>query len=284
MLGAAVGRFRIQARLGRGGFGETWLGVHEETQGKVAIKILHPDVAAHPVMSLVYDEVRVMSRMATSGIAKIYDAMALPHTLPRNTAYLITDLVDGEPLQHRIARGRHSTTQLADIIEQTANALVAASAAGVMHGNLKPSNIFIVKDPDRQSGERVVVVDFAHSKLVAAFADHAGAGYLAPEQYGNGKVDWRADAYALGCIAFELGCQRPPFLADSWDKLRSKHAKDPAPTLRSFVPDASAALDRLVARMLEKNPMERPKTMKDIAKLFQLMVGLEAPLGETVKD
>ncbi len=282
MLGAAVGRFRIQARLGRGGFGETWLAVHEETQGRVAIKILHPDVAAHPVMSLVQDEVRLMSRMSASGIAKIYDAMALPHTLPKSTAYLITDFVDGEPLGHRIARGRHSTTQLADIIEQAATALVTASASGVMHGNLKPSNLFIVKDPDRQSGERVVVVDFAHSKLVAAFADHAGAGYLAPEQYGNSKVDWRADAYALGCIAFELGCQRPPFTGDSWDKLRSKHAKDLAPSLRSYVPDASAALDRLIARMLEKNPMERPKTMKDIAKLFQLMVGLEPPLGETV--
>jgi len=70
----------------------------------------------------------------------------------------------------------------------------------------------------------------------------------------------------------------------SWDKLRGKHVKDAPPNLRSFVPDASASLDRLIARMLEKNPAERPKKMQDIAKLFQLMVGYEAPLGETVKD
>jgi serine/threonine-protein kinase len=288
MLGAAIGRFRIQAQLGRGGFGEVWLAVHEDTQGKVAIKILDPAVAAHPVMTLVNDEVRVMSRVAATGIAKIYDASMLPHNLPRGSAYLITDFVEGESLQARIQRGRHSTTQLADIIEQSANALVIAANVGVNHHDLKPSNIFIVKDSDRASGERAVLVDFAQAKLMAAFPDKGNAGYMAPEQYTTNKIDWRADAYALGCIAFELGTQRPLFAVpaggDVWDKLRAKHVKDIAPNMRSFVPDASAALDRLVARMLEKNPVERPKSMKDISKLFQLMVGLEAPLGETVKD
>jgi serine/threonine protein kinase len=107
---------------------------------------------------------------------------------------------------------------------------------------------------------------------------------MAPEQGQNAKADWRIDAYSLGCIAFELGCQRTVFIANSWDALRKKHQTEKPPNLRSFVPDASAALDRLVARMLEKNPAERPKSMKDISKLFQLMVGYEAPLGETVKD
>jgi len=280
MLGAAIGSFRIQARLGRGGFGEVWLASHDETQHKVAIKLFHPAVAAHPALQLCFDEARVLSRLAAGGIAKIYDA----NILPNGVAYMIQDFVEGDSLLARIAYSRHSTTQLADIIEQTANALVAAANAGVLHNNLKPSNIFIVKDSDRASGERVVVVDFAHGRLVSALPSSGNAGYMAPEQQGGTKGDWRMDAYSLGCIAFELGCQRPVFAADSWDKLRSKHAKDTPPNLRSFVPDASAALDRLVARMLEKNPLERPKSMKDISKLFQLMVGYEAPLGETVKD
>ena len=281
MLGVAIGKFRIQARLGSGGFGEVWLAAHEEPpHNKVAIKLFRPEVSAHPAMLLAFDEARTLSRMATAGIAKIYDG----NHLQSGQAYLIRDYIEGDSLMQRIAYGRHSSTQLADVIEQTSNALVAAASAGVFHNNVKPSNIFIVKDPDRASGERAVVVDFAHGRLVSAFPDRGNAAYMAPEQQAGTKGDWRIDAYALGCIAFELGCQRAVFLADSWDKLRGKHARDQAPNLRSFVPDASAALDRLVARMLEKNPLERPKSLKDISKLFQLMVGYEAPLGETVKD
>ncbi len=280
MLGAAIGKFRIQNRLGSGGFGETWQAAHEDGGNKVAIKLFRQEVSQSPAFGLAIDEARTISRMAVGGVARIYDA----NLLSNGQAYLIQDYIEGETLMQRIAYGRHSTSQLADIIEQSANALVAAANQGVIHNNLKPSNIFIVKDSDRQSGERVVVVDFAHGKLVSAMPQFGHAGYLAPEQGQGSKNEWRMDAYALGCIAFELGCQRPVFLGDSWDKLRAKHVKDMAPNLRSFVPDASASLDRLIARMLEKNPAERPKKMQDIAKLFQLMVGYEAPLGETVKD
>jgi len=280
MIGAAIGKFRIHNRLGSGGFGETWHAAHEETGGQVAIKVFRPDISQHTIFGQAIDEARLISRMANAGVARIYDA----NHLPTGQAYMIRDYLDGQTLTQRIAYGRHSATQLADIIEQSANALVAAANAGVLHNNLKPSNIFVVRDTDRASGERVVIVDFAHGKLVSAFPQFGHAGYLAPEQGTASKNDWRIDAYALGCIAFELGCQRPVFLADSWDKLRGKHVKEAAPNLRSFVPDASASLDRLIARMLEKNPMERPKKMQDIAKLFQLMVGYEAPLGETVKD
>ncbi len=279
MLGAAIGKFRIQARLGSGSFGESWAATHDETGGRVTIKLFRPEVSGALFLQAV-EEARAISNLAHTAIARIYDA----NHLQNGQAYMIRDYVDGETLTQRIAYGRHSTTQLADIIEQTANALVAAAARGVIHNNVKPSNLFIVKDPDRASGERIVVVDFAHGKLVSAMPQLGHPGYLAPEQGQGSKPDWRIDAYALGCIAFELGCQRPVFLGDSWDTVRGKHVKDAPPNLRSFVPDASASLDRLIARMLEKNPAERPKKMQDIAKLFQLMVGYEAPLGETVKD
>lgn len=282
MIGAAIGRFRIQSRLGAGGFGEVWLAAHEEPpHNQVAIKLFHPEVSANPAIQQCFEEARVLSRVAAPGIAKLYEG----NWLPNGQAYLIQDYVAGTSLMHRIAYGRHSATQLADIISQAANALVTAAGMGVLHHNLKPSNLFVVEDPSRRSGERVVVVDFAHAKLIAAMPERGGAGYMAPEQAPGARAgDWRVDAYALGCIAFELGCQRSVFIAPSWDQLRAKHQKEPAPNLRSLVPDATAALDRLVARMLEKNPNERPKSMKDIAKLFELMVGYDAPLGETVKD
>jgi len=280
MLGAAIGKFRISARLGAGNLGESWAAQHEETGGNVVIKLFRTEISQSPVFLQAVEEARAVSGLAHAGIARIYDA----NHLSNGQAYMIRDYIDGDTLMQRIAYGRHSTTQLADIIEQTANALVAAAARGVFHNDVKPTNIFIVKDADRASGERVVVVDFAHGKLITAFPQLGHPGYMAPELNVGVKPDWRLDAYSLGCIAFELGCQRPVFLGDSWDTVRGKHVKDPPPNLRSFVPDASASLDRLIARMLEKNPTERPKKMQDIAKLFQLMVGYEAPLGETVKD
>lgn len=280
MIGAAIGKFRIQARLGAGNLGESWAAAHEETGGRVTIKLFRQEISQSAIFLQAVEEARTISNLAHTGIARIYDA----NHLQNGQAYMIRDYIEGDTLMQRIAYGRHSTTQLADIIEQTANALVAAAARGVFHCNVKPSNLFIVKDPDRASGERVVVADFAHGKLITAYPQLGHPGYLAPEMQPGVKPDWRIDAYSLGCIAFELGCQRPVFLGDSWDTVRNKHVKDAPPNLRSFVPDASASLDRLIARMLEKNPAERPKKMQDIAKLFQLMVGYEAPLGETVKD
>jgi serine/threonine-protein kinase len=280
MIGAAIGKFRIQARLGAGNLGESWAAAHEETGGRVTIKLFRQEISQSAIFLQAVEEARTISNLAHTGIARIYDA----NHLQNGQAYMIRDYIEGDTLMQRIAYGRHSTTQLADIIEQTANALVAAAARGVFHCNVKPSNLFIVKDPDRASGERVVVADFAHGKLITAYPQLGHPGYLAPEMQPGVKPDWRIDAYSLGCIAFELGCQRPVFLGDSWDTVRNKHVRDVPPNLRSFVPDASASLDRLIARMLEKNPAERPKKMQDIAKLFQLMVGYEAPLGETVKD
>jgi serine/threonine protein kinase len=96
--------------------------------------------------------------------------------------------------------------------------------------------------------------------------------------------DGAADVYALGCLAFELAVGRPPFQAPTHARMREKHMHDAAPSIRSQMPDIGAVLDKLVARMLEKRAADRPRSMKDLAKLFDLLVGQEAPLGETVRD
>src|SRR5262249_686152 len=93
-----------------------------------------------------------------------------------------------------------------------------------------------------------------------------------------------ADIYALGCLAFQMAVGRPPFMAPTHARMREKHLHDPAPSIRSQKPDIGAVLDQLVARMLEKRPADRPQSMKDLAKLFDLLVGPDAPLGETVQD
>ncbi|MGE0546127.1 MAG: serine/threonine-protein kinase [Kofleriaceae bacterium] len=279
MLGEAIGRFKIRERIGGGALGDCWGAAHSEAGHEVVIKLLRPELSALPAMARCFDEVRAGSRLSDAGIAKIYDAGHHPN----GRAYLITERVRGETLAARAARGRMSGTQVADLMLQAARALATAQAAGVAHHNLTLTNLMIVADAERPSGDRLVVVDFALGSLIAAMPGLGHAAYMAPEQFG-GTADWRVDLYALGCIAFELLSQRPPFVAATAAELRDLHQRAPVPQVKSLVPDAGYALDQLIARMLSKQPGDRPSSLREVAKMFELMVGYNAPVGETVKS
>lgn len=281
MIGETIDRFELRSRLGEGAFGEVWLAGHRETQAAVAIKLLRPDVSALPTVPAFIQDARAVGRVANPWVAQVFDAGVRED----GRAYVVSEFVIGQTLGQRVAQGRLSQTQTADVTAQIARALIAAHGVGVMHHNLKPSNVLLVPDEERASGERVVVLDFGLAPLVAAGLERAAAAYVAPEQWRReGKLDAAVDAYALGCLAFEMAVGRPPFKAATREKLRERHLQDPAPTIRSQMPDVGAVMDKLVARMLEKQPADRPRSMKDIAKLFDLLVGQDAPLGETVRD
>jgi serine/threonine-protein kinase len=282
MIGETIGRFELRSRLGEGPFGEVWLAGHRETQGAVAIKLLYPHVSAMQAIPELVRAARTVARISHPSVAKVYDAGIAED----GRAYIVTELVLGQSLGQRAAQGRFSQTQVADAVAHVARALDAAQGVGVLHHNLKPSNVMFVPDGARAGGERIVVTDFGFAPLVAGGLARAAPAYVAPELWTFGEIpaDGAADLYALGCLAFQLAVGRPPFAAASPEKLREQHLHDPAPTVRSQVPDAGAVLDKLIARMLEKRPADRLRSMKDAIKLFDLLVGQTAPLGETVRD
>lgn len=282
MIGETIGRFELRSRLGEGPFGEVWLAGHRETQAAVAIKLLHPGVSALPAIPAFVAASRAIARLSNAFVAKVYDAGVRDD----GRAYVVSELMLGQTLGQRFAQGRFSQTQVADVVAQVARALAAAQGVGVVHHDLKPSNVLLVPDPERATGERAVVLDFGFAPIVAAGLDRAAPAYVAPELWTRGEVpaDGAADVYSLGCLAFQMAVGRPPFVAPSHAKMREKHLHDPAPSVRSLMPDIGSVLDKLVARMLEKQPADRPRSVKDVAKLFDLLVGQEAPLGETVRD
>jgi serine/threonine-protein kinase len=283
MIGEAIGRFELRSRLGEGPFGEVWLAGHRETQEAAAIKLLHPAVSALPALPAFVAATRAIARIANAGIGKVLDVGVGAD----GRAYVVSEFILGQTLGQRIAQGRLSQTQVADVVAQLARALAAAQGVGVVHHDLKTSNVVLVPDPDRPTGERVVVLDFGLAPLVAADLERAAPAYVAPELWSRGELPAEPsspDIYALVCLAFQMAAGRPPFLAPTHARLREKHLHDPAPSIRSLMPDIGAVLDRLVARMLEKQPADRLRSFKDIAKLFDLLVGPQAPLGETVQD
>lgn len=282
MIGETIGRFELRSRLGEGPFGEVWLAGHRETHDAVAIKLLHPGVSALPAITAFVAGARAISQLANAFIAKVYDAGVGDD----GRAFVVTELVLGQTLGQRMGQGRFSQTQVADVVAQIARALAAAQGVGVVHHDLKPSNVILVPDDGRATGERAVVLDFGLAPLVAAGVERAAPAFVAPELWTRGEVPaaGAADVYSLGCLAFQMATGRPPFQAPSHAKMRERHMHDLPPTIRSLMPDIGAVMDKLVARMLEKKAADRPRSMKDVAKLFDLLVGQEAPLGETVRD
>jgi hypothetical protein len=276
VIGTTIGNFEITRQLGKGGMGVVWLAHHKSIRTKVAIKTLAAEVSADTTqVERLFNEAVAVSKIKHAGITKIFDV----GFLPTGEAYLVMEYLEGESLAARIARsGRLGVVALADVCRQIASVLEATHAQRITHRDLKPDNIYLVADAELARGERVKVLDFGIAKL-SSDTGVTGSGalgtplYMSPEQWKTpSAVDGRADIYSLGCIAFELACGRPPFVAGSVGEACTKHLNDPAPSLRSRIAAIPEPLDTLVARMLAKPPGERPS----LAEIRNVLAELEA--------
>ena len=280
MIGETVGHFRVLRQLGRGGMGEVWLAEHEAIKTKVAIKMLLPHISVDKQqVQRFFNEAIAVGKIKHSGIAKIFDV----GFLPTGDAYLVMEFLDGESLGSRIARsGRLAVGQIADVGRQIASVLEATHAEGITHRDLKPDNVFLVRDAELDSGERVKVLDFGIAKLGDSTMGLTGASsmgtpsYMSPEQWkSSAKVDGRADLYSLGCLAFEMACGRPPFVSGSIGEACQLHLNEPPPAARSLVGDLPPELDALLTRLLAKEPDQRP-AVRDVKAAFTV-IGEHAP-------
>ncbi|MBA3539380.1 MAG: serine/threonine protein kinase, partial [Deltaproteobacteria bacterium] len=263
MVGETIGNFRIVSLLGKGGMGEVWLAENTNTGARVAIKLLLTTISAdtHHVQRL-FNEAIAVSRIPHAGIVRISDS-----GFHEGQAYLVMELLEGESLYNRVERvGPLPLAQVCEIGIQIAGVLEATHAAGVTHRDLKPDNIFLVPDASFASGERVKVLDFGLAKLQGnpsmTTSTMTGMGtplYMSPEQWrSSANVDGRADLYSLGCVIFEMACGRPPFEAASFAEACAKHLAEIPPLASDVVTSIPESLDRLLARMLIKNPALRP--------------------------
>ncbi len=286
MIGEVLGNFKIVALLGKGGMGEVWHAVHTTVGSRVAIKTLRSEISAEEDhVKRFFNEAVIAGKIRHAGAVSIFDV-----GFQAGRAYLVMELLDGETLAHRIrAQGRLPMARVADIGRQIASVLQATHDAGITHRDLKPDNIFLVPDSESEAGERVKVLDFGIAKLgggvglTSTSVSSMGTPlYMSPEQWRSvAKVDWRADAYSLGCVAFEMACGHPPFQAQSMGEACAKHLTEPPPAPSSVVPSLPAGFDVLVNRLLDKEPLRRPK-MRDVMVAFEnLAADRPIELGES---
>ena len=278
-----LGSYRVLAPLGEGGMGSVWLAEHTAIGRKAAIKVLHPEYAVkEEVVQRFFNEARAANLVQHPSIVDIYDYGQAPDV----GAYIVMEFLKGESLAARLERaGPMPPRRAATIVARVASAVGAAHASDLVHRDLKPDNLFLVPDPDHPGDERVKVLDFGVAKLIEA-GPRAGVvtgtgqvlgtpRYMSPEQCDGAKsIDARSDIYALGVIAYELLCGRPPFVAEGWGEMMVQQITVDPPRLASFRPGIPAALEDAVLVALAKDPARRYQTMAEMAEALLSAVDL----------
>jgi serine/threonine-protein kinase len=289
MIGQAIGSYQIVAKLGEGGMGAVYLGEHQHIARKAAIKVLLAEFSAdQQIVARFFNEARATSLIRHPSIVDIIDCSILPN----GSAYIVMEHLVGESLgSHLRHTGRLAASRAAFLARHMADALAAAHAQRIVHRDLKPDNVFLLAASEAAP---IKILDFGIAKLMHTssreghYKTRTGSiigtpVYMSPEQCrGAGEVDHRTDIYSLGCILFEMLCGRPPFTHEGFGELITAHLTVAAPRVRSLVPSVPAALDGLVARLLEKSPNDRPQTMHEVMSELDAAIAA-APEAETAK-
>jgi hypothetical protein len=273
------GRYRLVQRIAGGGMASVWEAVDDVLARPVAVKLLHPHLAAdEQFVTRFRREAVAAARLAHPSIVSIFDTCS-----DGATEAIVMELVRGTTLRAELdRRGRFEPAAAASVVAEIADALVAAHAAGIVHRDVKPANVLLSTDG------RVLVADFGIAKAIDEL-ELTGAGttlgtakYLAPEQVEGKPVDGRTDVYAAGVILYELLAGQPPFTADTEaaTALARLH-RDPEP-LRAANPAVPADLEAIALRALARDPGARigsASELRDALRAFGR--GAPAPAAAT---
>jgi tRNA A-37 threonylcarbamoyl transferase component Bud32 len=269
MIGEALGNYTLVAKLGSGSMGVVFLAEHKWIERRVAIKLLAPNLVSNlQALRRFFKEARATSLIRHPGIVAVFDC----DIDPRGRPYMVMEHLEGQTLADRLGQTEKLPWKTACVIgAQVADALGAAHDKGIVHRDLKPENVFLVGDGREPDAAAVKVLDFGVAKLraVDALARLTRGGvligtpeYMSPEQCGaSDQIDHRADIYGLGCLLFEMLSGQPPFVTSDLRELTTSHRFRPAPSLNESGSDVPGWLAALVARMLSKEPEQRPPSM-----------------------
>ncbi|HPF60604.1 MAG TPA: serine/threonine-protein kinase [Gemmatimonadales bacterium] len=249
----------MERELGRGGMGTVWLARDVRLDRLVAIKVLHPDLAADPVARERFvAEARTAARLAHPHVVPVF-AVEAAHDPP----LIVMALVDGETAAARLARrGALPAAEVERILREIAWALGYAHAAGVVHRDLTLANILL----ERETG-RALLADFG---LAVAREAPDGSpvfgtpGYLAPELIRGELADARSDLYALGVVGYTLLAGRPPFRGDSTGEVLARHLVAAPDPLGPQAAGAPRRLVELIETCLAKEPAQRPRDADEV--------------------
>jgi aminoglycoside phosphotransferase (APT) family kinase protein len=271
-LGSRLGAFEILAPLGAGGMGEVYRARDTRLDRTVAIKLLSTEVlnATGSAVERFRHEARAIARIAHPNICTLHD-LGEDHS----SIFLVMEYVDGVTLAQRLEDGPLPLAPALRTAIQIADALDHAHRHGVVHRDVKPSNVMLtrnslklldfglakLKEPD----ERLPTYATQSARLTEVGTIVGTLPYMAPEQIEGREVDARTDLFSFGVVLYEMICGRRPFAGDSRASIMAAIVAADAPTPSSLRPETPASLERLVLRCLAKDPDDRWQTARDLA-------------------
>lgn len=259
------GRYELQSRIAIGGMGEVWEATDHVIGRTVAIKILKDEYMGDPgFLERFRAEARHAALVNHEGIASVFD-----YGEENGSAYLVMELVPGEALSTVLERdGALSADKTLDIVAQTASALQAAHAAGLVHRDIKPGNLLITPDG------RVKITDFGIARiadqvpLTATGQVMGTVQYLSPEQASGHPASPATDTYSLGIVAYECLAGKRPFTGESQVAIAMAQINEQPPPLPPTVP---IPVQNLVMAMIAKKPADRPSSSATVARAAQAL-------------
>ena len=278
---AMLGPYRIVSLLGEGGMGEVYRAKDTRLGRDVAVKVLTALTLSDQERILRFEqEARAIGMLNHPNLLTIYDVGN-----ENGTAYIVSELLEGETLRERLERGPLAPRRAVDAALQVANGLAAAHEKGVIHRDLKPDNIFLTRDG------RAKILDFGIAKL-SAKSDDGGmfaqaatepgmvlgtVGYMSPEQVRGEKVDTRSDIFAFGAILYEMLTGVRAFKRSSAIETLGAILKEDPPDLAESLPNVPPSLERLSRRCLEKDRELRFQSARDLAFNLETMSAMSTP-------
>ncbi len=271
-------RFHLNRLLGRGGMGSVWHATHLGLDIPCAVKFIEGEFSQMAEAQARFErEAKAAASLRSPHVVQILD-----HGVFQGIPYIAMELLDGEDLGKRLqAVGRMQPNQLITIITQVCRALTKAHAVGVVHRDLKPDNIFLVRDDDREIAK---VLDFGIAKANANAIEGSGTKtgamlgtpyYMSPEQaQGTKSVDFRSDLWSLAVIVYQCVTGRLPFESEALGDLLVKIIVNPIPVPSQQASDITPAFDRWWARAASREPSQRFQSSKEFAESLGLIWGV----------
>lgn len=265
--GRMLERYQVIREVGRGAMGTVYEAVDLADGDKVAIKVLRHTLQANPVARQRFQrEVEAASRVDHPAIIRIRNWGEDPDRL-----YIVMDYVDGQPLSKLLSPiAQYPLATTVYIVHQVASGLARVHRAGLVHRDIKPDNIMVLKDME------VKLSDFGVVKLPDSSLTQAGEiwgtlQYMSPEQVqGRLDIDGKSDMFSLGIVLFEMLTGKMPFDGSGLGaSLVKRIIENPAPRVSSFKPEIPEAFDVVVARALAKNPAHRFADCEEFAQALK---------------